>query len=133
MKNFLLAALLLAVFGVTSGVSRAGAVGQGAPKVGGFKPVATNDPRVREAARAAVAAEAKKESTNIRLLSIVAAEQRVVQGMIYRLCLKVEVEDTENNVDVTTNVLTQVFVSLKREYQLNSWKEEDCGEDEEEQ
>ncbi|HEX8557210.1 MAG TPA: cystatin domain-containing protein [Pyrinomonadaceae bacterium] len=133
MRNILRAALLLFVFGVTFGASHAGAAGQG-PAVGGFKPVATNDPRVVEAARAAVASEAKKEKTNIRLLSVVAAEQKVVQGMVYRLCLRVEVEDAENNVDVATNVSAQVFMSLKKQYQLNSWEEADCGgEDEEEQ
>ena len=132
MRNILWAALLLFVFGVTFGASNAGALGQG-PTVGGFKAVATNNPRVKEAAQNAVAAVAKKEKMNIRLLSVVAAEQQVVQGMNYRLCLKVEIEDTENNVDVTTNVMAQVFMSLKKEYLLNSWKEEDCGGEDDEQ
>lgn len=134
MRNILRAALLLFVFGVAFGASvPEGAARQGAPRVGGFKPVATNDPRVVEAARNAAAAASKKEKMNIRLLSVVAAEQQVVQGMNYRLCLKVEVEDTENNVDVTTNVLAQVYVSLKKEYRLNGWKEEDCGGEDDEQ
>jgi hypothetical protein len=132
-KNLRLLLCLLAL-GAAFGPAPEGAARQGVPRVGGFKPVATNDARVREAARNAVAAAAKREGMNIRLLSVVAAEQQVVQGMNYRLCLKVEIEDTENNVDVTTHVLTQVYMNLRREYQLRSWKEEDCGgEDDEEQ
>ena len=131
-KNLGLLFCLLAL-GVAFGSAPKGAAQQGAPRVGGFKPVATNDPRVKDAARNAVAAAAKKEGMNIRLLSVVAAEQAVVQGMNYRLCLKVEVEDTENNVDVTTNVMAHVFVSLKREYRLTGWTEEDCGGEDDEQ
>ena len=44
-----------------------------------------------------------------------------------------EVEDTENNVDVTTHVRAQVFMSLKKQYQLQSWQEEDCAEGDDEQ
>ena len=131
-KNLRLLLCLLALGVAFASAPKSGAQ-QGLPRVGGFKPVATNDPRVQEAARNAVAAAAKKEKMNIRLLSVVAAEQQVVQGMNYRLCLKVEIEDTENNVDVTTNVITQVYMSLKKEYRLTSWKEEDCGGEDDEQ
>jgi len=131
MRNILTAALLLVAFGATFGVSRAGAVGQ-LPRVGGFKPVAANNPEVTAAARFAAAAQGKKEDTNIRLLAVESAEQAVVAGMIYRLCLKVEIEDTENNVDVTTHVRTEVFRSLQKQYQLRKWQEEDCAGDEEE-
>ena len=126
MRDFLLAAALLAAVGAASGASRAGAVGQ-TPRVGGFKPVAADNPEVTAAARFAAAAEGKKENTHIRLLSVESAEQAVVAGVIYRLCLKVEIEDAENNVDVTTNIRTEVFKSLQKQYQLRNWNEEDCG------
>lgn len=126
----LLLLLTLLALGVALAAAPEGDARQGAPRVGGFKPVSADDPRVREAARNAVAAAAKKEQTNIRLLSVVAAEQQVVQGVNYRLCLKVEVEDAENEVEVTTHVRAQVFMSLKREYRLGGWKEEACDEDE---
>lgn len=131
-KNLRLLLCLLAL-GIAFVTAPGGAAQQGPPRVGGFKPVATDDPRVRQAAQNAVAAASKKEEINIRLLSVVAAEQQVVQGINYRLCLKVEIEDTENNVDVTTNVAAQVFMSLKKEYRLNGWKEEDCGGEDDEQ
>ena len=131
MRNFLTAALLLVAFGAAIGSSRAGAAGQ-TPRVGGFKPVATNNPEVVAAARYAAAAQGKKENMTIRLLAVESAEQQVVAGMIYRLCLKVEVEDTENNVDVNTHVTTEVFRSLQKQYQLRKWQEEDCAPEEEE-
>ena len=131
MRNILLAAMLLAALGVALVPTRAGASGQ-IPRVGGFKPVATNNAEVVAAARFAVSAGAKREGLNIRLLAVESAEQQVVAGMIYRLCLRVEVEDTENNVDVTTHVKTEVFRSLQKQYQLRSWAEEDCAAEEEE-
>ena len=131
-KNLRLLFCLLAL-GAAFAPAPKSAARQGVPRVGGFKPVATTDARVMEAARNAVAAAAKKEEMNIRLLSVVAAEQQVVQGMNYRLCLEVEIEDTENNVDVTTHVSTQVYMSLKKVYQLRSWQEEDCGGEDDEQ
>lgn len=120
MKNILLAALLLVAFGVTFGASHAGAVGQGT-MVGGFKAVAANDPEVMAAARFAVAAEGQKENATIGLLSVLSAERQTVAGANYRLCLEVEVDG------VARNVRALVFRSLKKEYQLKSWKVENCG------
>ena len=133
MKKSLRLLFCLLALGVAFGPAPKAGARQGYPKVGGFKPVAANNPEVTAAARFAVAAEGKKENTTIRLLAVESAEQAVVAGMIYRLCLKVEIEDTENNVDVNTNVRAEVFRSLKKEYQLRSWKEEDCGGEADEQ
>jgi hypothetical protein len=120
MRNFLLAALLLVAFGVTFGASHAGAVGQG-HVVGGFKPVAADDPEVTAAARFAVAAEGQKDNATITLTSVVAAERQTVAGANYRLCLEVEVEGAAQNVRAV------VFKSLQKQYQLKSWEEADCG------
>ena len=128
MKNILLAASLLVVFGAAFGSPTAGA-GQKAPMVGGYKAVATDDSEVKAAAEFAVAAEGKKENNNIKLLSVESAERQTVAGTNYRLCLKVEVEDTENNVDVTQSVKTVVYKNLKKEYTLTSWEEDDCAGD----
>jgi hypothetical protein len=120
MRNFLLAVLLLVACGVTFGASHAGAVGQG-PMVGGFKAVAVDNPEVTAAARFAVAAQGQKESTEFELLSVVSAARQTVAGANYRLCLEVEGEDG------TQMVRALVFRSLKKEYQLKSWQEADCG------
>ena len=118
MRNFLLAALLLAALGVAFGSTGAGAAGQ---MVGGFKPVAADDPEVTAAARFAVAARGKSEDAAVSLNSVLAAERQTVAGANYRLCLEVEVEGA------TQNVRAVVFKSLQKQYQLKSWEEADCG------
>ena len=122
MKNFLLAALLLAAAGAAFESSRAGAAGQG-PVVGGYRAVRVDDPEVAAAARFAVAARAKSEDVTIDLNSVVAAERQTVAGANYRLCLEVEADG------VTQNVKAVVFKSLQKQYQLKSWEEADCGGD----
>ncbi len=131
MRNILLAALLVA-FGTTFGASGAGALGQG-PMVGGFKPAPTDNAHVVAAARFAVKTQAQKQRTGMKLLSIHSAERQTVQGAIYRLCLVVEIEDRENNVVVDQGVRAQVFHSLKGEFTLSKWTEENCNEEEDEE
>lgn len=129
-KAFLPALLVLAlgaVFGslaVTAGARRQGVV------VGGYKQVATDAPEVVTAARFAAATQARKVGNEIRLVSVEAAERQTVAGVNYRLCLKVEEADSENNVDVTETVRVVVFRSLKNAYTLRSWEAEDCAEEE---
>jgi hypothetical protein len=130
MRKGFRAALVLMALGVVFGsVAAAGARRQG-PAVGGYKEVATNAPEVVSAARFAVTAQARKQETEIKLLSVEAAERQTVAGVNYRLCLKVEEADTENNVDVTETVRVVVFRSLKNDYTLRSWQTEDCAEEE---
>lgn len=128
MRNILCAALLSTALVVAFG-SAAAIAGRQGPAVGGYKAVAKDDPEVNSAARFAVAAQGRKENGAIRLISVEAAERQTVAGANYRLCLKVEIEDTVNNVDVTESVRVLVFRSLKREYTLKSWEVDDCAED----
>jgi hypothetical protein len=118
MRNILTAALMLVAFGMTFGGAHAGAAGQ---MVGGFKPVAADDPEVTAAARFAVAARGKSENADIILNSVLAAERQTVAGANYRLCLEVEVEGAAQNVRAV------VFKSLQKQYQLKSWEAADCG------
>jgi hypothetical protein len=126
MRNFLLAATLLAAVGAAFGST---AAGQKEPIVGGYKEVAMDAPEVTSVAAFAVAARGRKEHHTIKLISVETAERQVVAGMNYRLCLKVETEDTDNNVDATENVKVLVFRSLQKTYTLKSWEKEDCGGD----
>jgi hypothetical protein len=126
MRNFLLAAALLAAVGAAYGST---AAGQKAPVVGGYKAIETNAPEVTSAAAFAVAAEGRKEKMTIKLVSVETAERQLVAGTNYRLCLKVETEDTDNNVDVTETVKVVVFRSLQKAYTLKTWEKEDCGGD----
>ncbi|HEX7999546.1 MAG TPA: cystatin domain-containing protein [Pyrinomonadaceae bacterium] len=101
-----------------------------APIVGGYKEIAIDAPEVISAARFAVGAQGRKVNSTINLISVEGAERQTVAGANYRLCLKVETEDEVNNVDVTESVKVVVFRSLKNQYSLKSWVEEDCIEDE---
>jgi preprotein translocase subunit SecF len=128
MRKFLLAAALLAVV-VAAFVSTAAGARQKAPVVGGYKETETDAPEVTDAAAFAVAARVHKTKEKVKLLSVESAERQTVAGTNYRLCLKVETEDTDNNVDVTETVKAVVFKSLKKVYTLKSWEKEDCGEE----
>ncbi|PYS49508.1 MAG: hypothetical protein DMF68_09775 [Acidobacteria bacterium] len=82
------------------------ALSQGRPPIaGGYKEVPTDSEEVQEAAQFAVGAEAKKQDTEVKLLSVEHAESQVVAGMNFRMCLRVEIEDKANNVDVTQEMV----------------------------
>jgi hypothetical protein len=128
-KGFRVALVVLALGVLLGSVAAAGAR-QKAPMVGGYKEIAADAPEVVSAAEFAVAAQARKKQTEIRLVSVESAERQTVAGTNYRLCLKVEEADAENNVDVTETVRVVVFRSLQKAYTLRSWQAEDCAEEE---
>lgn len=130
MRKSFRAALVVLALGVVFGSAAVAGVGRQAPRVGGYKEVAADAPEVVAAANFAVAAQARKKGMEIKLLSVEAAERQTVAGANYRLCLKVEEADTENNVDATETVRAVVFKSLKNAYTLKSWQAEDCAEEE---
>jgi hypothetical protein len=128
-KGFRVALVVLALGVLLGSVAAAGAR-QKSPMVGGYKEVAPDAPEVVSAAEFAVAAQARKKETEIRLVSVESAERQTVAGVNYRLCLKVEEADAENNVDVTETVRVVVFRSLQKAYTLKSWQAEDCAGEE---
>ena len=123
----------LAALGVAFGTVGVGVAQQGLPRAGGFREVPTVDAAVVAAARFAVKTQAQKQKTNMKLISVHAAERQTVQGANYRLCLVVEIEDQENNVIVDQGVKALIYQNLKREFSLRSWAEENCAEEDEEQ
>lgn len=131
-KNLRLLACLLAL-GIGFAATQTGVARQGPLMVGGFKPAPTDNAYVVAAARFAVRTQAQKQRTNMKLLSIHSAERQTVQGANYRLCLVVEIEDAENNVVVDQGVRAIVYHSLKNEFKLTKWTEENCNEDEDEE
>ena len=97
------------------------------PMVGGFKTVDATDERARAAAEWAVREKGEKTETGIELLTLIKAEQQVVQGMNYRLCLKINTEDADEPESI---VLVVVYQDLKANYKLASWiPNAKCGED----
>ena len=93
-------------------------------RTGGYKSVATDNPRVVAAAEFAVSKRAEKhtEQEGLTLDSIDKAETQVVAGTNFRLCLTVKLEDETQQVQVV------VFQNLKQVYSLTSWTVKDCGE-----
>ena len=133
MRNNLRLLVCLAAFGVAFVPAQLSSARQGVPKVGGFKPASTSDAYVVAASRFAVKTQAQKQRTRMKLVSIHSAERQTVQGAVYRLCLVVEIEDRENNVVVDQGVRALVYHSLKNEFTLSKWTEENCNEDEDEE
>jgi cystatin-C len=121
--------LLIAVvaLGVVCVCVAAGAARQ---RVGGYKEVAADDPEVAAAAKFAVGEQGRKQDAAIKLISVERAESQVVAGINYRLCLKVEVGDEAQDVDVTQEVKAVVYRNLKKEYSLTTWEAAECGESE---
>jgi hypothetical protein len=127
MKKSSQVVIFLVVLGIVFGSVIIG-FGQGRPIVGGYKEVATDDPEVQAAAEFAVSEQKKKQEGALSLVSIEHAERQVVAGMNYRLCLKVKQAD-EDDADVEPqDVKVVIFKSLKQEYLLKSWDEENCSE-----
>jgi aspartic proteinase inhibitor len=128
MKKSLQVVIILVALGVAFGCAMV-SFGQGRPIVGGYKEVATDDPEVQAAAEFAVSEQKKKQDdAPLSLVSIEHAERQVVAGMNYRLCLKVKAADEDDAGVETQDVKVVVFKSLKKEYSLKSWDEEDCSE-----
>src|SRR5688500_7769021 len=119
-KNLRLLICLVAL-GIAFVPARVNSAQQGLPKVGGFKEAPTSHAQVVAAARFAVKAQAEKQQTNMKLVSIHKAERQTVQGANYRLCLVVEIEDRENNVIVEQDVRAQVYQNLKGQFLLSKW------------
>lgn len=99
-----------------------------AQKVGGYKEISKDDAGARAAAVFAVGAAGEKESLTIELMSVRQAERQVVAGTNFRLCLKVTA-GAEGEAGEIMTVRAVVYRDLKGAYRLSSWKQEDCGED----
>ena len=130
MKKGLQLGLILIALGVVFGSMIVSSAQQPLPIVGGYKKTATNAPEVVAAAEFAVREQTRKGGNPIRLISVEAAESQLVQGMNYRLCLQVEIEDETNNVIVTEGAKVIVYRDLKKKYSLRRWEEADCSENE---
>ena len=82
---------------------------------GGYGAVDKNDPEVKAAAKYAVAAETRHAHHTIKLISINKAEQQVVAGMNYKVCMKVR------DGKKTRWATAVVYQNLKNKRSLTSW------------
>ena len=100
-----------------------------AQRTGGYRAVARDNEDVSAAAEFAVTEQGKKTEITYKLVSVEHAEQQVVAGINYRLCLKVSHRKEGPDEDTTESVRVVVYRNLQREYSLTSWAEENCGEE----
>jgi flavin-binding protein dodecin len=92
------------------------------PILGGYKPTSVSGEEVVAAANFAV--DKQSETTEgLTLDEVLKAESQVVQGMNFRLCLRVKLDDETQDVEVI------VFQSLQGEFTLRSWTPKECGGD----
>ena len=97
-------------------------------RLGGYKEIAKDDAEALAAAEFAVKAEGEKQDMTYKLVSVEHAEQQVVAGINYRLCLKVG-HRKGNDEDTVEFVRVVVYRNLQKAYSLTSWVQENCGED----
>ena len=100
-----------------------------AQRTGGYKEIAKDDAEALAAAEFAVKAEGEKQDMTYKLVSVEHAEQQVVAGINYRLCLKVGHRKEGDDEDTVEFVRVVVYKNLQRAYSLTSWVQENCGED----
>jgi hypothetical protein len=86
---------------------------------GGYRSANVNDAAVRQAADAAVREAGKRRATALR--RIVSAEQQVVAGINYRLCLEIEIGGATGQAQAV------VFRDLQQQYSLSSWTPGACS------
>lgn len=98
------------------------------PIAGGYSTVETTDLEVVTAANFAVKAQAKKQRAKIKLVNVVRAEQQVVAGRNYQMCLQVEVLEKGRKTAVPQTVQTVVFLNLKQKRSLTSWAIAACAD-----
>lgn len=97
------------------------------PVAGGYGNADTTNAEVVAAAKFAVKAQTKKQRAKITFVSVNQAEQQVVAGRNYRLCLKVDVIEKGKKSKTSKTVQAIVFQNLKQKLSLTSWTETDCG------
>lgn len=120
-KKFLIAIMFVALNIISASVCVAVAQeAQEPPMAGAYAEASVTDREVVSAARFAVKMEKRRHGGRLSLLQIERAEQQVVAGMNYRLCLKLRVNGKEREV------ITVVYKNLKRKYSLSSWEAGNC-------
>jgi hypothetical protein len=99
------------------------AYAQRPPIAGGYRNIAVTDEGAVAAANFAVETQAKTSGANIKLVGLKKAEQQVVAGRNYSLCMNVD------NGDNTTSFFTAVvFLNLQQQMSLTSWESaRTCG------
>ncbi|HTH51272.1 MAG TPA: cystatin domain-containing protein [Pyrinomonadaceae bacterium] len=96
----------------------AGASAQSDPVVGGYGAVSIKDRLVKQAASVAVRDHARKDGHSLSLIRIVKAEQQVVSGMNYKMCLRVRRPGHKAH-----NATAVVYQPIRKRMRLTDWTE----------
>jgi hypothetical protein len=112
--------IVLGTLAFSSGV-RAQEHSQDHPIVGGYGTISARSAEAQSAAKFAVAARARRTGKRIVLWKVLKAEQQVVAGMNYRVCMRV----FENGKERTVTAV--VYKNLRRKWSLTSWTRGGCG------
>ncbi len=90
--------------------------------VGGFGKASTSDEQIIKAANFAVLSQNQKDKNSVfKLVSILKADQQVVAGMNYRMCLSLSSAGKAQQASAT------VYRNLKNQLSLSAWKVGTCS------
>jgi len=106
----LLFALVLGIMAFTSGV-----YAQDVPIAGGYGKISAKSAEAQGSAKFAVSARARRTGKRIVLWKVLNAEQQVVAGMNYKVCMRV----FENGKARTVTAV--VYKNLRNKRSLTSW------------
>jgi len=129
MKSKLRILVVFAALGVIFSCATSGFAQIDAPVAGGYQKVEVSTAQIVSAANFAVKTQAKKQKAKIKLIAVSKAEQQVVAGMNYNLCLQVAVREKGKQTAVPQTIQTIVFLNLKQKYELTSWAIAACTDE----
>ncbi len=116
MKNYRLFAAVFVVLLMCAFASKTSA-----QIAGGYGEAEVKSKSVSSAAAFAVRSEARKTKKHFKLISVSKAEQQVVAGLNYNLCLKVR----DGKRTRTANAI--VYQNLRQKFSLTDWKWDECS------
>ena len=120
MKKYVTRAAVVLSLLICACVAGASAQPEG-PITGGYGAVSVKDRSVKTAAGIAIRDHVAKEHHSLTLVRIVKAEQQVVAGMNYRMCLRVRRPGHKAH-----NVTAVVYDPLRGRTRLTDWTEDGC-------
>ncbi len=129
MKNNLRILIIFAALCLVFSCAATGFAQTDEPVTGGYQKAEVSNPQIVSAANFAVKTQAKKQKAKYKLIKISRAEQQVVAGMNYNLCLQVTIREKGKITDVPQTIQTVVFLNLQRKFELTSWAIAACTDE----
>lgn len=123
-KYFAGFALLCLVFGAAPAASA-----QKSQISGKSSKVSVKDKNLIKAAQFAVRERARTQNTEVNLVEIKTAKMTLAAGRHYEICMLTNYLNKRSNQLVDQFVKVIVYRNLKNKYQLTSWTQENCTEE----